>query len=68
MIRRHLVTAVVAGIAIVMAIVASTAHAEATPSSGGQAELQSALDHAVAMGIPGAILFVRDGKGTVSTT
>jgi hypothetical protein len=30
--------------------------------------LQSALDHAVAMGIPGAILFVRDGKGTVSTT
>ena len=65
MIRRHLVTAVVAGIAIVFTTVASAARGEAPASPREQAELQSTLDRAVALGIPGAIAIVRDGHGTV---
>jgi D-alanyl-D-alanine carboxypeptidase len=47
-------------LAIALAVVAATA-----ASSGGQAELQRALDRAVGMGIPGAIAVVRDSTGTV---
>src|SRR5262245_16269429 len=65
MIRRHLVTGVVAGITVVFATVGSAARGETAASPRGQAELQTALDHAVALGIPGAILVVRDGKRMV---
>src|SRR5215471_1523092 len=65
MFRRHLVTAVVAGVAMVFVSVASAARGETAASPRVHAELQSALDRAVAMGIPGAIAVVRDGKGTV---
>src|SRR5215471_18895167 len=64
MFRRHLVTAVVAGIAIVFVTVGSAARKETAASPRVQAELQRALDRAVAMGIPGAIAVVRDGSLT----
>jgi D-alanyl-D-alanine carboxypeptidase len=65
MIRIQFITALAASFALVFGLVASAADATTVSRSGGQAELQSALDRAVAMGIPGAIALVRDGKRTV---
>ena len=64
MIRRQFATAMVACIAVVLATVVSAARAGGV-SSSGPANLQSALDRAVAMGIPGAIALVRNGNKTI---
>jgi D-alanyl-D-alanine carboxypeptidase len=61
MTSKHLTMRLAAAFAIVFAVVASAAGAEAAPS----ADLQRAMDQVVRMGVPGAIVLVRDSKGTV---
>jgi D-alanyl-D-alanine carboxypeptidase len=51
-------------LAVVVAVAVSPVGV-AGSASGGQAELQAGLDRAVGLGIPGAIVVVRDGGGTV---
>src|SRR5262245_15593830 len=62
---KHLPIRAAATLAIVFAVVASAAGAQAAPSVDRTSDLQRLLDRAVRMGIPGATVLVRDGKGTI---
>jgi D-alanyl-D-alanine carboxypeptidase len=64
MIRKRCTGRGVVRLAVVVAVAVSPVGV-AGSASGGQAELQSSLDRAVGLGIPGAIVVVRDGGGTV---
>jgi D-alanyl-D-alanine carboxypeptidase len=65
MIRKRFITLVIAGAAVAVGPVASAGGAAALSPAGTRAELQSALDRVIGMGVPGAIAVVRDGTASV---